>query len=228
MQPWEGSPCTTSPLGSLCSPGGSETHHAAGVTPRVGTGPAVMTHFWTGCLFSSVLPHRVAAQDPGVGLCPDPGDHPAMPGSLGNPRGSPAPTWSFGRAAGGGGSKSLCVVAAGALLAGLEGPQGYKSPVAAITFSWVPTAKGGGWRCNPWEDFAWATGCGLGCAKPAACHPASIGVWRCASPEMSPCCFAHQPVPIVAKEHLPSGAFIESSGWKGLGCHQWLLLSGQH
>lgn len=71
-----------------------------------GRGPAAVTHFWTAYLFSSVPPHRVAAWGPGVGPYPAPGDHPTMPGSPGNPRGSPVPAWSFGRAAGRGGSES--------------------------------------------------------------------------------------------------------------------------
>lgn len=149
LQPWKGAPCTMSLLGSPCSPTWSVAGHAPGqeepVSPRGwGRGPSAMTHFWTAYLFSSVLPHRVAAWGPGVGPCLAPGDHLASPGSLGNPGGSPAPAWSFGRAAGGGGSESLRVTAAGALLARLEGPKGLESPVAPVTLGRVPAAQGGG------------------------------------------------------------------------------------
>lgn len=113
------------------------------VTPRVGMGPAAVTHFWTAYLFSSVPPHGAAARGPGVGPCPAPGDHPAVAGSLGNPGGSPAPAWSFGRAAGGGGSESVHVTAAGALFPGLEGPKGHEAPVAPVTLGQVPAAQRG-------------------------------------------------------------------------------------
>ena len=194
----------------------------AGVAPRMGMGPAAVTHFWTAYLFSSTLPHRVAAQGPGVGPCPAPGDHPAVPGSLGNPGGSPAPAWSFGRAAGGGGSESLRVTAAGAIFAGLEGPKGHESPVVPVTLGRVPAAQGDG-GVTPGRALLWQQDVVWDVTSPAACHPSGIAVWICASPEMSPCCFMHQPVLIVvpAKEHLPSGASV------ALRCHQWLPFSGQ-
>lgn len=164
----------------------------ASVTPRVGKGPAAVTHFWTAYLFSSVPPHRAAAPGPGVGPCPAPGDHPAVPGSPGNPGGSPAPAWSFGRAAGGGGSESLHVTAAGALFPGLGGPKGHELPVAPVTLGRVPAARRGR-GVTPARALLWQQDVVWDVTSPAACHPSGIGVWTRTSPEIYVPVLLHAP-----------------------------------
>lgn len=56
------------------------------------------------------------------------------------------------------------VTAARALLAGLEAP----SVARCSRYPRPGPHSTSGWRCNPWEGSALATGCGLGCDKPSS------------------------------------------------------------
>lgn len=201
MQPGKCAPRTPSPSGSLGSLGGSAARSSL-LCPLVGTGPHCHDSFLD-CvlLFFSCCPTELL---PGAQVWSSaPRDHPTAHGSPGNPGGSPAPGWSFGRVSGGGGSESPGVTGSSPRQAG--GTQGPSGHLLLLSPSGPQRPHSpAGQRCDPGRALLWQQDVVWDVTSAAACHPSSTGVRTRASPEMSSCCFAHQPVPMLVhrKEHF--------------------------
>lgn len=198
MQPGKGAPPTLSPSGSLGSLGGSVARSSL-LCPLVGTGPHCRDSFLD-CvlLFFSCCPTELL---PGAQVWSSaPRDHPTAHGSPGNPRGSPAPSWSFGRVSGGGGSEPPGVTGSSPRQAGrTQCPQ----VTCCSSHPWDPGVPAGQ-QCDPGRALLWQQDVVWDVTSPVACHPSGTGVWTRASPEMSSCCFAHWSVPMLVprKEHF--------------------------
>jgi len=162
LQPWKGEPCIMSTSGSPCSPGGSVPLARRSRCHPVG-GDAAVTHFGTAHLFSSQLLLGAQVRGPArpQGSTPPCLGPREIPGALQHPPGVLA-----GLLAGVAVSHSASLRRERSS-PGWGDPRVRKSPVAPITLGWVPAAREG-WRCNPREGSAWATGCGLGCGKPSS------------------------------------------------------------
>lgn len=176
---WWGSPGSPNPLRLRSAP--PAPPGIPHPNPRVGTVRAAVTHFRTACLFASRRPTEML---PGAQVWgPAPGDPPpSAHGSPGNPGGSPAPGWSFGGAAAGGGTESPPpgVTATGAP------PAGSRCSEHRCSAHPRPRSRAGR-RCALGSALLWQQDVVWDVTSPAACHPFGVGVRARIGPEISPC-----------------------------------------